>query len=148
METGRRNAGPLACRSPASAGPWNYLRCFATSLVISNIETCFLPPNTSFSLLSALIMKPDGVIAFHVSNRFLDLKPVLLAIAERHKLEYAYIHETGEGGATTSDWVLLTRNRRFLLKPSLVEATEPVVPRPDWRLWTDDYNNLVQVFRR
>jgi hypothetical protein len=92
-------------------------------------------------------MKPDGVIAFHVSNRFLDLKPVLLAIAERHKLEYAYLHETGEGGGTTSDWVLLTRNKRFLLKQSIVEATEPVAPRPDWRLWTDDYNNLVQVFR-
>jgi hypothetical protein len=92
-------------------------------------------------------MKPDGVIAFHVSNRFLDLKPVLLAIAERHKLEYAYVHETGDAGATTSDWVLLTRNKRFLLQPVIVEATEPVVPRPDWRVWTDDYNNLVQVFR-
>lgn len=92
-------------------------------------------------------MKPDGVIAFHVSNRFLDLKPVLLAIAERHKLEYAYIHEVAEGGGTTSDWVLLTRNKRFLLQPLIVEATEPVVPRPDWRVWTDDFNNLVQVFR-
>jgi SAM-dependent methyltransferase len=39
-------------------------------------------------------MKPEGVIAFHVSNRFLDLKPVLLAIAGRHKLEYAYVHVT------------------------------------------------------
>jgi hypothetical protein len=29
-------------------------------------------------------LKPEGVIAFHVSNRFLDLKPVLLAIAEKH----------------------------------------------------------------
>jgi SAM-dependent methyltransferase len=92
-------------------------------------------------------MKPGGVIAFHVSNRFLDLKPVVLAIAERHGLHYAYIHETGESGATTSDWVLLTHDRRFLLQPRIVEATEPVVPRPDWRTWTDDYNNLVQVFR-
>jgi hypothetical protein len=92
-------------------------------------------------------MKPEGVIAFHVSNRFLDLKPVLLAIAEKHKLEYAYINETAENGGTTSDWVLLTRHKPFILKPSIVEATEPVVPRPDWRLWTDDYNNLVQVFR-
>ena len=50
-------------------------------------------------------------------------------------------------GATTSDWVLLTRDQRFLLQPRIVEATEPVVPRPDWRTWTDDYNNLVQVFR-
>ena len=92
-------------------------------------------------------MKPQGVIAFHVSNRFLDLKPVLLAIAEHHHLEYAYIHETAEDGGTTSDWVLLTRDKRFILQPAIVEATEPVVPRPDWRLWTDDFNNLVQVFR-
>ena len=92
-------------------------------------------------------LKPRGVIAFHVSNRFLDLKPVLLAIAEKQKLEYAYLHESGENGGTTSDWVILTRYKPFILKPEIVEATEPVVPRPDWRLWTDDYNNLVQVFK-
>jgi hypothetical protein len=91
-------------------------------------------------------MKPGGVIAFHVSNRFLDLKPVLLAIAEHHHLEYAYLHEKDDN-RTTSDWVLLTRDKSFLLKPSIVEATEPVAPEPSWRLWTDDYNNLLQVFR-
>ncbi len=93
-------------------------------------------------------MKPKGVIAYHVSNRFLDLKPVLLAIAAKRGLEYAYVHELAEDGGTSSDWVLLTRDKRFILQPSIVQATEPVVPRPDWRLWTDDYNNLVQVFRR
>ncbi|HZZ93848.1 MAG TPA: fused MFS/spermidine synthase [Usitatibacter sp.] len=91
-------------------------------------------------------MKPGGVIAFHVSNRFLDLKPVLLAIADYHHLEYAYVHEMADD-ATKSDWVLLTRDRTFLLKPTIVEATEPVAPEPSWRLWTDDYNNLLQVFR-
>ena len=92
-------------------------------------------------------MKPGGVIAYHVSNRFLDLKPVVLAIAERHGLEYAYVHESAEDGGTTSDWVLLTRDKRFILRPEIVEHTEPVAPRPDWRVWTDDYSNLVQVFR-
>jgi SAM-dependent methyltransferase len=92
-------------------------------------------------------MKPQGVIAFHVSNRFLDLKPVLLAIAERHGLEYAYVHETGDGGGTTSDWVLLTRHKPFILRPEIVEATEPVAPQPGWRLWTDAYNNILQVWR-
>src|SRR5205085_8943704 len=61
-------------------------------------------------------LKPGGVIAFHVSNRFLDLKPVLLAIAEHHHLEYAFLHETGEGGGTTSDWVLITRDKTFIYK--------------------------------
>ena len=92
-------------------------------------------------------LKPQGVIAFHVSNRFLDLKPVLLAIAEKHGLEYAYLHESDESGGTTSDWVMLTRYKPFILKQSIVEATEPVAPRPDWRLWTDSYNNLIQVFK-
>jgi hypothetical protein len=92
-------------------------------------------------------MKPGGVIAFHVSNRFLDLKPVLLAIAEKHHLEYAFVHETGDSGGTTSDWVLLARDKHVILRPEIVAQTEPVVPRPDWRLWTDAYNNLFQVFR-
>ena len=92
-------------------------------------------------------LKPQGVIAFHVSNRFLDLKPVLLAIAEKHGIEYAFVHETGEEGGTTSDWVLITRHKPFILRAEIVEGTEPVVPRPDWNLWTDDFNNLLQVFR-
>jgi SAM-dependent methyltransferase len=92
-------------------------------------------------------LKPEGVMVFHVSNRFLDLKPVLLAIAEKHKLEYAYLHESGESGGTTSDWVIVTRYKPFILQPTIVEATEPVVPRPDWRIWTDSYNNLLQVFK-
>jgi SAM-dependent methyltransferase len=92
-------------------------------------------------------LKPTGVIAFHVSNRFLDLKPVLLAIAEKQGLEYAYVHESAEDGGTTSDWVLLTRDKRFILQADIAANTEPVAPRPDWRLWTDNFSNLVQVFR-
>jgi hypothetical protein len=92
-------------------------------------------------------LKPQGVIAFHVSNRFLDLKPVLLAIAEKHGIEYAFVHDTNEGGGTQSDWVLLTRYKPFILRKEIVEVTEPVAPQPDWRLWTDSYNNLFQVFK-
>ena len=92
-------------------------------------------------------LKPDGVIAFHVSNRFLDLKPVVLAIAERHGLEFAYVHETGEEGGTTSDWLLVSRTKKIIYREGIAEHIEPVVPRPDWNLWTDDFNNLVQVFK-
>lgn len=92
-------------------------------------------------------MKPQGVIAFHISNRFLDLKPVLLAIAMKQGLEFAYLHEPGEEGGTTSDWVLLTRDRSFLARPSIAEITEPVAPEPGFRLWTDDYSSLFEVFK-
>ncbi len=90
-------------------------------------------------------MKPDGVIAFHTSNRFINLKPVLLQIAQKLGLEYAYLHENSSDGGTTSDWVLLTRNKSFLARKEIAAVTQAVAPEPGWRLWTDDYNNLLQV---
>jgi len=92
-------------------------------------------------------MKPGGVIAFHVSNRFLDLKPVVQQLAEKRGLNVAWVHDTYEDGGTSSDWILLTSDKTFLLKPEIVEHTEIIVPRPDWRLWTDDFNNLLQVLK-
>jgi SAM-dependent methyltransferase len=92
-------------------------------------------------------LKADGVIAFHTSNRFLDLKPVLLQIAQKLGLEYAFLHEDDSDGGTTSDWVLLTRNKSILARKEIVAITQPVAPQPGWRLWTDDYNNLLQVLR-
>ncbi len=92
-------------------------------------------------------MKPSGVIAYHVSNRFLDLKPVLLAIAAKHGLEYAFIDQRDVDGGTTSDWVLLARDKKIILRPEMVASTEAVAPEPGWRLWTDSYNNIVQVFK-
>lgn len=91
-------------------------------------------------------MKADGVIAFHVSNRFLELKPVLLALAERNGLKIAYVHETSDGG-TVSDWVLLTNNLALLETPDVKDSTLPIEPKPDWRVWTDDFNNIVQVLK-
>ena len=92
-------------------------------------------------------MKPGGVIAFHVSNRFLDLKPVVQQLAAQRGLHVAWVHDTYEDGGTSSDWILLTSDKTFLLKPEIVEHTEIIVPRPEWRLWTDDFNNLLQVLK-
>jgi SAM-dependent methyltransferase len=92
-------------------------------------------------------MKPDGVIAYHVSNRFLDLKPVVQMIAEKHGLSVGWVRDTYDDGSTTSDWVLLTKAKNLLLKPDILEATYIIPPEPGWRLWTDDFNNLVQVMK-
>lgn len=92
-------------------------------------------------------MKPDGVIAFHVSNRFLDLKPVVQMIAQKRGLEIAWVRDTYEDGSTTSDWILLTKAKNLLLKPDILEASYIIPPEPGWRIWTDDFNNLVQVMK-
>ncbi|MBL8517845.1 MAG: fused MFS/spermidine synthase [Betaproteobacteria bacterium] len=95
-------------------------------------------------------MKPNGVIAFHVSNRFLDLKPVVEKIGNELGLTTAWVHEVAkneDSDRTVSDWVLLSKDKRFLLRDPILDATFIITPQPGWRLWTDDYNNLVQVLK-
>ncbi len=92
-------------------------------------------------------MKPDGVIAFHVSNRFLDLKPVVQMLADAVGLHTAWVRESYDDGSTVSDWVLLTREKSLLFKREILDATYIIPPQLGWRLWTDDFNNLVQVLR-
>ncbi len=94
-------------------------------------------------------MKPGGVIAFHVTNRFLNLVPVIDALAKAHGLHVIHIVDDGEGNglASRSDWVLLSDSREVLERPRLADAATAIEPRPEWRLWTDDFNNLVQVLK-
>jgi SAM-dependent methyltransferase len=93
-------------------------------------------------------LKPEGVIAFHVTNRFLDLAPVVAALAQAHGLQSRLISDDGADGlASKSDWVLLARDDKLFARAELAEFATPIKPRPDWRLWTDDFNNLVQVLK-
>ncbi len=99
--------------------------------------------------LYARHIKPDGVIAFHVTNRYLDLVPVVAALAAAHDMQAVWIHDEGEDVlASRSDWVLVSSNRKLLEQPRIAEAASEITPHPDWRLWTDDFNNLFQVLRR
>lgn len=93
-------------------------------------------------------MKPDGVIALHVTNRYLDLVPVVEGIAHDLGLASLWIDDDGTGAlASSSSWVLVARDPARLKDPRLVAASTPIKPRRDWRVWTDDFNNLVQVLK-
>ncbi|MFO1395956.1 MAG: fused MFS/spermidine synthase [Burkholderiales bacterium] len=93
-------------------------------------------------------MKPDGVIAFHVTNRYLDLVPVVEGIAHSLGLTALWIDDAGSDTlANSSSWVLLAKDPKRLADPRLADAATPIVPRRDWRVWTDDFNNLLQVLK-
>jgi hypothetical protein len=47
---------------------------------------------------------------------------------------------------TQSDWILVSRDAGALEHPEVREPEE-VADRPEWRTWTDDYSNLVQVIK-
>jgi SAM-dependent methyltransferase len=92
-------------------------------------------------------MQPDGIIAFHISNRFLQLHPVVEQLATARGLAVAWLEELRNDGSTVSDWILLSKEPAALLKPYIAAAAQPIPTKPDWRLWTDDFNNIVQVLR-
>jgi len=93
-------------------------------------------------------IKPDGVIAFHVTNRYLDLVPVVEGIAHELDLHTLWINDDGSLPlANSSSWVLVARDPVRLSDPRLMEASTNISARRDWRVWTDDFNNLLQVLK-
>ncbi len=92
-------------------------------------------------------LRASGVIAFHVSNRYLDLKPVIATIAASSGLEATWVKETYNDGSTRSDWILLAKDRALLDKPEIVGGSRVIPPKPNQRLWTDDFNNLLQALQ-
>ena len=93
-------------------------------------------------------VRDGGVIAFHVTNRFLNLPPVVQRIATERGLVVALVHDNAEGShLRATDWVLVARDDATLQRPGIAGATQPITPLPGLRAWTDDFNNLFSVLK-
>src|SRR5690606_12289201 len=63
---------------------------------------------------------PTGIIAVHISNRYLDLEPVVAALARHYDLPAKkFTIEENEEYDTASDWILVTRNEKFWRNPTV-----------------------------
>jgi len=93
-------------------------------------------------------VKPGGIIAFHVTNRYLDLAPVVQQLADAQGLHAVLVADDGEEPmGSRSDWVLLSDSEDALEGKAIDEVAETIKPHAGWRLWTDDFNNIVQVLK-
>jgi SAM-dependent methyltransferase len=93
-------------------------------------------------------LREDGIIAVHVSNRHLDLTPVVYGLAKHFQTRLTQIHNSrNEGwGEAASDWILLTQNLDFLNSDGVREYGQDVAPpKKEIPLWTDQYSNLFQI---
>ena len=82
-----------------------------------------------------------GVLALHVSNRYLALAPVVAALAQHFGLALVTIDRREPQSGLPSEWLLLART---------ADVLPPGAPRPAARqraLWTDDYSNLLPAIR-
>ncbi len=93
-------------------------------------------------------MRPSGVVAFHVTNRFLALAPVVEKIAQAKGLRALLVHdEPSEDGLRNTDWVLVARDPAALDASGIAGAGSAIAPIPGLRAWTDDFNNLFGVLK-
>ena len=94
-------------------------------------------------------LAPGGVVAFHVSNRHLNLAPVVQQLADHEHMK-AILIATGEDESrdvSSSDWVLVTGNESLASVLAYSKDREEIKVAPGLRRWTDDYNSLLPVLR-
>lgn len=102
----------------------------------------------AMALYIAHLARPDGILAIHISNRYLDLRPVLKGLADALHLDVSLVDVSDEGGFWGSTWILLSPQGDVLERSGIDEnAVELKIEKPV-RLWTDDYSNLFQVLKK
>ena len=92
-------------------------------------------------------LKPDGIIAVHITNHYLDLAPVVRRAAAEFGLSTTRIesgNNTAEGHYGT-DYILLTRDQAFVKAHPPTNAHEK--PEREVPLWTDHWHNLFQILQ-
>jgi SAM-dependent methyltransferase len=92
-------------------------------------------------------LKPDGVLALHVSNKFLNLPPVVERAAHVRGLAIVMTRDLDDHGTIASDWVLLARRPELLDAPTVRAIAVPIDTRPTWRPWTDDHVDLLRAMK-
>jgi hypothetical protein len=94
-------------------------------------------------------LQPGGVIVFHVSNQYINLEPVVAAIAQDAGMKAESVHSRGDeqNGYYYADWILVTANETLLSQPEVVNNGFPTPLQADVRLWTDNYSSVFPLLK-
>ncbi|WP_114637013.1 spermidine synthase [Polynucleobacter necessarius] len=91
-------------------------------------------------------LKKDGVLALHITNRFLDLKPVVKAAADQLGVEVrilSYVVPEAEEGFR-SHWVLMSSGKDYFQNANLANA-QLIKAQKNFKPWKDDYSSLISI---
>jgi hypothetical protein len=126
-------------REPAGSFDVLVLDAFADDSIPVHLMT-----KEAFQLYFRLLRR-DGVLAIHLTNRYVDLAPVVEGLAQALHKDVAIVHSAGQPPGEpilAADWAVMAVQAGGLNRFGLV-ATQGAKTR----LWTDDYSNLLQVLK-
>lgn len=94
-------------------------------------------------------IQPSGIVAIHVSNKYLSLYPVVQEIATRLGKAHIYVdsRESGANEQFSADWVLLANSAAAFDRPAFRAAASRPAREFTPPFWTDDYSNLFRIIR-
>jgi len=93
-------------------------------------------------------LKTAGVMAINISNRYLDLEPVVARTADDLGWTSRVVYDDAEEEDyySASTWALFTRDPKIFEHPNL-RGVERLKTSAAIRAWTDDYSNLMQILK-
>lgn len=95
-------------------------------------------------------LKPEGILAVHVSHRHLNLAPIVKMAADSYSKEARLVISEAEKdkGTLPAHWVLVTNRQGFFSSERLKDAVRPIEVRLGLRPWTDDFSSILPVLGR
>ena len=93
-------------------------------------------------------LKPDGVLAVHITNRFLDLQPVVKTAADHFGKQARLVDSASnpDNLVLRSRWALVSGDPAFFKSPQLGGATE-IKGRSGFQPWKDDYSSIFSILK-
>lgn len=93
-------------------------------------------------------LRPGGLVAFHISNQYLDLAPVVGRLAEASGMEARLVDSSRSEarGEYSAKWVVVGEKGAGIFGiPEFANAARSVAGMGGVRVWTDDYSSLLPV---
>ncbi|MNC86148.1 hypothetical protein D3C83_17860 [compost metagenome] len=90
---------------------------------------------------------------FQATNRFVDIAPVVERLAAEFGMTAVLVSDAPENDEGANYWVsgtdqiIVTKNARLLAADPISSVAERLPPRPDFRVWTDDFYNLLLILK-
>jgi hypothetical protein len=96
-------------------------------------------------------LNPKGILAINITNRYLNLEPVVAQAAHANGFQGIVVDDAGEDENyfSPSIWALLSRDGAILDDANFGDhfAVSKLRLKPGFRAWTDDYSNIVQILQ-
>ncbi|MGA8234106.1 MAG: hypothetical protein WB795_21700 [Candidatus Acidiferrales bacterium] len=138
----------LALEQEAERGDLQRFDVLVLDAFSSDAIPMHLLTREAFGVYQEHLRGPESVIAVHISNQTLDLRPVLAGIGRDFGFQARRVDPLlGNGPFSQSDWILLSRDSASLAGSEIAQHSEPFPAQVQAILWTDDYCGLLHVLR-